>query len=104
MSTAKLLLNGHDHELPLVVGTENETGVDIQKLRSESHAITLDPGYVNTGSCNSAITFIDGERGILRYRGYPIEQIAENAVRRGLLPADLRPLPTQDELTSSTRS
>jgi len=79
MSTAKLLLNGNDHELPLVVGTENETGVDIQKLRSESHAITLDPGYGNTGSCTSAITFIDGERGILRYRGYPIEQIAENA-------------------------
>jgi len=79
MSTAKLLLNGNDYELPLVVGTENETGVDVQKLRAESRAITLDPGYGNTGSCTSAITFIDGERGILRYRGYPIEQIAANA-------------------------
>ena len=53
MSTAKLLLNGNDYELPLVVGTENETGVDVQKLRSESGAITLDPGYGNTGSCRA---------------------------------------------------
>ena len=79
MSTAKLLLHGNDYELPLVVGTEAEVGVDVQKLRGESRAITLDPGYGNTGSCTSAITFIDGERGILRYRGYPIEQIAEKA-------------------------
>jgi len=79
MSTAKLLLNGKDYELPLLEGTEKEVGVDVQKLRAASGAITLDPGYGNTGSCQSAITFIDGERGILRYRGYPIEQIAEKA-------------------------
>jgi citrate synthase len=79
MSTAKLLLNGNDYELPLVEGTEKEVGVDVQKLRAASGAITLDPGYGNTGSCQSAITFIDGEKGILRYRGYPIEEVAEQA-------------------------
>ncbi len=79
MSTAKLLLNGNDYELPLVEGTEKEVGVDVQKLRATTGAITLDPGYGNTGSCQSAITFIDGEKGILRYRGYPIEEIAEQA-------------------------
>jgi citrate synthase len=79
MSVAKLHLNGRDLELPVTTGTENEIGIDIGALRSATGAITLDPGYGNTGSCTSAITFIDGERGILRYRGYPIEQIAEGA-------------------------
>ena len=76
MSTAKLILDDQEYELPLVVGSEQETGVDVSKLRRESAAITYDPGYGNTGSCSSAITFIDGEKGILRYRGYPIEQVA----------------------------
>jgi len=79
MEPAKLILDGKEYELPTVVGTENEVGVDITALRRESGAITLDSGYGNTGSCKSAITFIDGEKGILRYRGYPIEQIAETA-------------------------
>jgi citrate synthase len=76
---AKLTLDGKDYELPVLVGSEGETAIDITALRGASGLITLDPGYGNTGSCKSAITFIDGERGILRYRGYPIEEIAENA-------------------------
>src|SRR5262249_2146627 len=66
---ARLSLGGKDYELPVVVGSEGEVGVDIQQLRAHSGAITLDPGYGNTGACESAITFIDGEAGILRYRG-----------------------------------
>ena len=79
MGTAKLILEGQEHELPTVVGSEGEVGIDISTLRGATGAITLDPGYGNTGSCQSDITFIDGEKGILRYRGYPIEQLAENA-------------------------
>jgi citrate synthase len=78
MSTAKLTLEGQEHDLPVVVGSEGEKAVDISKLRSATGYITLDPGYANTGSCTSAITFIDGERGILRYRGYPITELAES--------------------------
>ena len=77
--TATLQVQGKTYNLPVVVGTENEVAVDIQKLRAESGVITLDDGYSNTGSCQSAITFIDGEKGILRYRGIPIEQIAEHS-------------------------
>jgi citrate synthase len=79
MSTAKLVLHNHELELPLVVGSEGECGIDVARLRAETQAVTLDPGYGNTGSCQSAITFINGEKGILRYRGYPIEQIADHA-------------------------
>jgi citrate synthase len=79
MSTAKLHLDGQEIELPVIVGSEGERGIDISALRSQSGGITLDPGYGNTGACESAITFINGEQGILRYRGYPIEQLAENA-------------------------
>ncbi len=79
MSTAKLVLHDREFELPLVVGSEDECGIDITTLRAQTKAITLDSGYGNTGSCQSAITFIDGEKGILRYRGYPIEQVAEHA-------------------------
>ena len=79
MSTAKVILDGKDYELPVVVGTEGEVGIDVTSLRGQSGAITLDPGFGNTGACRSAITFIDGEQGVLRYRGYPIEQLAENA-------------------------
>src|SRR5690554_1768512 len=72
-------VNGKKLELPLVKGTENEVAIDIKTLRSEANVITLDPGYKNTGSCESAITFLDGEKGILRYRGYSIEELAEKA-------------------------
>ncbi len=81
MSTAKLVLEGKEYEFPVVVGSENEVGIDITSLRAKTGAITLDPGYGNTGSCESAITYIDGERGILRYRGYPIEKIVESGAR-----------------------
>ncbi len=74
--TAKLELDGKVYELPVVVGSEGEHSVDVSRLRAETGYITLDDGYGNTGSCISNITFIDGEKGILRYRGYPIEELA----------------------------
>jgi citrate synthase len=77
--TATLTLRGKEYELPVITGPEGETGIDISKLRNITGAITLDSGYANTGSCQSAITFIDGEKGILRYRGYPIEELAEKS-------------------------
>ena len=76
---AELNFNGKTYELPVIVGSEDEHAVDISKLRGESGLITLDPGYKNTGATKSAITFLDGELGILRYRGYPIEQLAEES-------------------------
>jgi len=76
---AKLELNGKSFNLPVVVGSEQEHGVDISTLRQTTGYITLDDGYGNTGSCSSKITFIDGDKGILRYRGYPIEELAENS-------------------------
>ena len=79
MSTAKLSIEGNEQEFPTVVGSENEVGINIRQLRGSTGAITLDPGFANTGSCRSAITFIDGEKGILRYRGYPIEQLAQDS-------------------------
>lgn len=79
MSNATLTLNGKTVELPVIVGSENEVGIDISKLRAATGAITYDPGYGNTGSCESSITFIDGDAGILRYRGYPIEQLADKS-------------------------
>ena len=78
-ATAKLILDSKEYEFPVVVGSEGEVGVDITQLRARSGAITLDQGYGNTGACESSITFIDGEKGILRYRGYPIEEIAGRA-------------------------
>lgn len=77
--TAHLKYNDKIYELPVVEGTENEEGIDIGNLRSSSGLITLDPGYKNTGATTSAITFLDGEKGILHYRGYPIEQLAEKS-------------------------
>lgn len=77
--TAKLEIKGQSYEFPLVTGSENEVGIDVKTLRSATGAITLDPGFKNTGSTTSAITYLDGENGILRYRGYPIEQLAEKA-------------------------
>jgi len=76
MDTARLTFQDNEIDLPTTVGSEQETGIDIRKLRTTTGAITLDPGYANTGSCQSAITFIDGEKGILRYRGYSIEDLA----------------------------
>jgi citrate synthase len=76
---ASLTYGDHSVELPVIRGTEGELGADISKLRTETGLITLDPGYGNTGSTRSAITYVDGERGILRYRGYPIEQLAEDS-------------------------
>jgi len=77
--TAQLSFGGKTYELPVVEGSEGERAIDISGLRKESGLITLDTGYANTGACKSAITFIDGEKGILRYRGYPIEDLAEHS-------------------------
>jgi citrate synthase len=79
MSKATLKLDDKEFELPLTTGSEGERAIDISQLRADTGLITLDPGFVNTGSCESAITFIDGELGILRYRGYPIEALAEQS-------------------------
>ncbi|MFN8589460.1 MAG: citrate synthase [Candidatus Eisenbacteria bacterium] len=76
---ATISFDGKTMPLPVIRGSEGETGVNIEKLRAQTGMITLDPGYGNTGACRSAITFIDGDKGILRYRGYPIDQLAENA-------------------------
>ena len=98
-NAAKLRVADREIELPLVQGSESETALDIARLRRESGLITLDQGFVNTGSTTSAITFLDGEQGILRYRGYPIEDLAANCdfveVSYLLIHGDL---PTRDEL------
>ncbi|MDS4020883.1 MAG: citrate synthase [Candidatus Competibacter sp.] len=77
--TCRIELDGKSHDFPVVEGTENELAIDISTLRDRTGYITLDDGYGNTGSCKSAITYIDGDQGILRYRGIPIEQLAENS-------------------------
>jgi citrate synthase len=79
MANITLTYDGKTLEFPLTVGSEKEGGIDIAKLRSGSGLVTLDPGFMNTASTTSAITFLDGEKGILRYRGYPIEQLAEKS-------------------------
>ncbi|MFA5087518.1 MAG: citrate synthase [Candidatus Omnitrophota bacterium] len=96
---AKLILDGQTYELPTVVGTEGEKAVDITNLRKESGFITLDSGFANTGACASEITFLDGEKGVLRYYGYPIEDIAEKVtfVEASYL-LIYGNLPTQEEL------
>ena len=98
--TAKLLLDGKTYEFPLMVGSEGERAIDITALRSQTGLITYDPGYANTGSCKSSITFMDGERGILRYRGYPVEELAEHStfVETAFLLINGH-LPTRKELT-----
>ena len=97
---AKLTIGEQTTELPLTVGTEGELGLDVSKLRAQTKAITLDEGFVNTGSTQSAITFLDGEKGILRYRGYPIEALAEHCdfveVAYLLLHGDL---PNQEQIS-----
>ncbi|OUR91420.1 citrate (Si)-synthase [Flavobacteriales bacterium 34_180_T64] len=97
---ATIEVNGQKHEFPLVTGTENEVAIDIKTLRGVTGGVTtIDPGYKNTGSCESGITFLDGEKGILRYRGYSIEELAEKAdfleVAYLLIFGEL---PNQDEL------
>jgi citrate synthase len=77
--TAKISVGGKTFELPIVTGSEGERAIDISKLRQETGLVTLDPGFVNTANCKSAITFVDGEKGILRYRGIPVEQLAEHS-------------------------
>jgi len=76
--TARIIVDGKEVECPIIEGTEGELAIDIGKLRAQTGYITIDPGFGNTGSCQSAITFVDGEAGILRYRGYPVEQLAEH--------------------------
>lgn len=76
---ATIEYQGKKYEFPVIEGSENELAIDIKTLRAQSGMITIDPGYKNTGSCESGITFLDGEKGILRYRGYSIEQLAEKA-------------------------
>ena len=96
---AKLHFENKIYELPVIEGTENEKGLDISKLRSDSGLITIDRGFKNTGSCQSSITFLNGEKGILKYRGYSIEELAEHStfleVAYLLIYGDL---PTQLEL------
>lgn len=76
---AKITIEGKEYEYPVIVGSENEKAIDVRKLRKDTGYITFDDGYGNTGSCTSDITFIDGEKGILRYRGVPIEQLAQKS-------------------------
>jgi citrate synthase len=96
---ATLTYKGQTYQLPVVEGTEGEKGIDISKLREASGLITLDSGYANTGSCTSAITFMDGEKGILRYRGIPVEQLAKYSTFRETAYLLVRgTLPTRREL------
>jgi citrate synthase len=102
---AELRIGDKTIRLPIVEGTEGERAIDITKLRDETGYITLDPGYANTGSCRSAITFIDGEKGVLRYRGYPIEELAAKStfleVAYLLMTGEL---PTRQQLEAFTAS
>ena len=96
---ATLTYMGKTYQLPVVEGTEGEKGIDISKLRQQSGLITLDSGYANTGSCTSRITFMDGEKGILRYRGIPVEQLARHSTFRETAFLLVRGhLPTKKEL------
>ena len=101
--TAKLKINDSTFELPLLEGTEGEIGVDISSLRAQSGVITLDKGFKNTGSTKSAITFLNGEEGILRYRGYSIEELSSKSsfleVAFLLIYGEL---PTKEELNEFT--
>jgi len=97
---ATLIIDGKRYELPILEGSEGEKAIDIRKLRAESGYITYDPGFANTGVCKSKITFMDGEKGILRYRGIPVEELAEHStfVETSYLLINGR-LPTRKELT-----
>jgi len=96
----KLIYGDKEYQLPVIEGTEGEKAIDISKLRAQSGLITLDTGYGNTGSCTSAITFMDGEKGILRYRGIPVEQLADQSTFKETAYLLIHgKLPTQKELT-----
>src|SRR5687768_7411350 len=97
---AELNVDGQTVQLPVIVGSENEKAVDVSQLRARTGHVTLDPGYVNTGATTSAITYLDGEKGVLRYRGIPIEELAEHStfVETSYLLIYGR-LPTKPELT-----
>ena len=101
--TAKLFIDGKELELPVIKGSEGEKAIDIRQLRSHTGYVTFDPGFGNTGTCRSAITYMDGEKGILRYRGIPIEQLAEQStfVETAFLLITGQ-LPTRDELTKTS--
>ena len=96
---AELKIDGKVYQLPIIIGTEGEKAIDIRKLRAETGCVTIDSGYMNTGSCTSDITFLDGEKGILNYRGYAIEDLAKNCtfVEVAYL-LDHGSLPTQKQL------
>jgi citrate synthase len=100
---ATLTIDGKTLNFPIIVGTEGERAIDIRSLRQETGAITYDPGYGNTGCCKSTITFMDGEKGILRYRGIPIEELAAHSsfVETSYLLINGR-LPTREELTRTS--
>ncbi|MBA3010306.1 MAG: citrate synthase [Desulfobacula sp.] len=100
---AKLIIDGKEVLLPVIVGSEGERAIDIRSLRYETGHITFDPGYGNTGACRSSITYMDGEKGILRYRGIPIEQLAKSStfVETAFLLITGK-LPTRDELTRTS--
>ena len=98
--TIKLVYDGKEHELPVFEGTEGEKAIDISQLRAGTGFITLDPGYANTGSCISSITFMDGEKGILKYRGIPVEALAERATFKETVYLLIHGrLPDREELT-----
>ncbi len=104
-SNASLILDGKTYEIPVITGSENEKAIDIQNLRQQTEYITLDTGYKNTGATTSNITFLDGETGILRYRGYPIEQLAEKSsfieVAYLLIYGELPTLPQLEKFSTS---
>ena len=98
--SVKLVYGDQEFKLPLVEGSEGEKAVDISQLRAATGLVTLDPGYVNTGSCSSAITFMDGEKGILRYRGIPVEELAAKATFKETVYLLINGrLPNREELT-----
>ncbi|GAB3338316.1 citrate synthase [Marivirga atlantica] len=107
---AKISFNGKEYDFPIVEGSEKEQAIDISKLRAGSGLITIDPGFKNTGSTKSAITFLDGEKGILRYRGYSIEDLAEKStflevsylLIYGELPSETQLKKYQQEITTHT--
>jgi len=99
----RLVMDGKELTLPVIEGSQGEKAIDIRSLRRETGYITFDPGFGNTGTCRSAITFMDGEKGILRYRGFPIEQLAEHStfVETAFL-LITGELPTRKELTRTS--
>ena len=103
--TAELNVDGKTIELPVMIGSEGELGIDISKLRAQTGAVTVDNGFVNTASCTSAVTFLNGEKGILKYRGYAIEELAEKSnfieVAYLLIYGNL---PTQNQLDSFVKN